>query len=117
MEKNSYAIDSTTTGITSQHLVAREDHNTQNDEMISSLEQKKSDVLSESMVTISDSTDSYATIPDDDPKNWPTTKKWRILFVVIVSGMLSPVASTILYPALITLQQELQTSETVVNSL
>ncbi|CAG8566031.1 1690_t:CDS:2 [Gigaspora rosea] len=137
MEKNSYAIESTTTDIASQHFVVREDHNTQNDEIISSLKQvfgpvifenekkieteqnykEKSDVHSESMVAISDSTDSYATMPDDDPKNWPTTKKWWILFVVIVSGMLSPVASTILYPALIILQQELQTSETVINSL
>ncbi|KAF0508671.1 MFS general substrate transporter [Gigaspora margarita] len=138
MEKNSSIIDSTTTVIASQHFIAREDPNTQNDERISSLEQEfgpvnfenekqieneqnykgKFEVLSESMFIMSDSNDSYATtVTNDDPKNWSTAKKWWILFVVIVSGMLSPIASTILYPAIITLRQELHISETVVNSL
>ncbi|KAF0472158.1 MFS general substrate transporter [Gigaspora margarita] len=138
MEKNSYAIDSTTTVIASQQCIAREDHNTQNDEIVTTIEQifgpviienekkienvqqeykEKCDVLIEYKEAISDSNDSYAIVTNDDPKNWPTTKKWWILFIVIVSGMLSPVTSTILYPALIILQQELQTSETVVNSL
>ncbi|RIB14176.1 hypothetical protein C2G38_2195885 [Gigaspora rosea] len=137
MEKSSSAIDSTITVTASQHFIAREDHNPQNDERISSLEQVfgpvnfenekkieneqnykgKCRVLSESMVIMPDSNNSYATVTNDDPKTWSTAKKWWILFVVIVSGMLSPIASTILYPAIITLRQELQISETVVNSL
>ncbi|KAF0370102.1 MFS general substrate transporter [Gigaspora margarita] len=138
MEKNSYAIDSTTTVIASQQFIAHEDHTTKNDEIVSSIEQvfgpviienekkieneqqdykEKCDVLTEYKNVISDSNDSYAIVTNDDPKNWPTTKKWRILFIVIVSGLLAHVTSTILYPALILLQQELQTSEIVVNSL
>ncbi|CAG8609596.1 15859_t:CDS:2 [Dentiscutata erythropus] len=136
MEKISYNINSTTTVISSQHFI-REDHNSQNDEKISSLEQgfgpvnfdsekkietepnykEKCEVHPQSMTAISDSNESYATVTNDDPKNWPSTKKWWILFVVIVSGMLSPIASTILYPAIITLRQELNTTEIVVNSL
>ncbi|CAG8593966.1 22890_t:CDS:1 [Gigaspora margarita] len=95
MEKNSSIIDSTTTVIASQHFIAREDPNTQNDERISSLEQEfgpvnfenekqieneqtykgKFEVLSESMFIMSDSNDSYATVTNDDPKNWSTAKK------------------------------------------
>ncbi|CAG8721254.1 15462_t:CDS:2, partial [Gigaspora rosea] len=137
MEENSYAIYSTTTVITSQHFIGREDHNSQNNERISSLEQGfgpvnfenekkieneqnykgKCDVFPESTATKSDSNDSYAIVTNDDPKNWPSAKKRCILFIVIVSGMLSPIASTILYSAIIKLRQELHTTEIVINSL
>ncbi|CAG8668769.1 4517_t:CDS:1, partial [Scutellospora calospora] len=31
---------------------------------------------------------------DDDPKNWPIKKKWLVLIIVTISGMLAPISST-----------------------
>ncbi|CAG8678427.1 9867_t:CDS:2, partial [Scutellospora calospora] len=75
---------------------------------------EKCEVLDGPVINVSNSNDIHA---NNDPKNWPSKKKWFILSIVVVSGMLSPIASTILYPAMLTLRQELNTTEIVVNSL
>ncbi|KAI8078060.1 major facilitator superfamily domain-containing protein [Gilbertella persicaria] len=51
-----------------------------------------------------------------DPKQLPPIKKNIILLVVAISGSISPVSSTLYYPALVTMQYALHTTATAMNA-
>ncbi|KAI8990893.1 major facilitator superfamily domain-containing protein [Mycotypha africana] len=51
-----------------------------------------------------------------DPKQFPRYKKNMILLVVALAGSVSPVSSTIYYPALLTMQDYFQTNDTTMNA-
>ncbi|KAI8369663.1 hypothetical protein BD560DRAFT_124906 [Blakeslea trispora] len=51
-----------------------------------------------------------------DPKQYSTVKKNTILFVVAIGGMISPISSTLYYPALVDMQYALNTSATAMNA-
>ncbi|CAG8762886.1 9326_t:CDS:2, partial [Gigaspora margarita] len=53
----------------------------------------------------------------DNPKHWSSRKKCLILFVLTITGTIIITTSSILFPALITLRKEFDTSEVAVNSL
>ncbi|KAK4514636.1 ATPase [Mucor velutinosus] len=53
---------------------------------------------------------------NSDPKQFPKYKKNMILCVVAIGGAISPVSSTIYYPALITMQEAFQTTDTTMNA-
>ncbi|KAF1802737.1 major facilitator superfamily domain-containing protein [Mucor lusitanicus] len=53
---------------------------------------------------------------NSDPKQFPRYKKNMILSVVAIGGAISPVSSTIYYPALITMQEAFQTTDTTMNA-
>ncbi|KAG2230535.1 hypothetical protein INT48_001187 [Thamnidium elegans] len=53
---------------------------------------------------------------DIDPKNFPRIKKNTILLLVAIGGAISPVSTTIYYPALITMQEDFQTTDTTLNA-
>ncbi|CAG8689739.1 6943_t:CDS:2 [Funneliformis caledonium] len=54
---------------------------------------------------------------DIDPKSWPRRKKYLILFIVALAGMMAPMSSTIIYPAIAELENDLNTSETLANGM
>ncbi|KAI8369847.1 major facilitator superfamily domain-containing protein [Choanephora cucurbitarum] len=51
-----------------------------------------------------------------DPKLYSPIKKNSILFVVAIAGMISPISSTLYYPALVDMQYALNTSATAMNA-
>ncbi|CAB4394086.1 unnamed protein product [Rhizophagus irregularis] len=57
------------------------------------------------------------TFIENDPKNWTDFKKNAILTIVTIAAMLSPIANTIFFPAILTVREELQTTETVINAV
>ncbi|CAG8788990.1 15021_t:CDS:2, partial [Cetraspora pellucida] len=46
-----------------------------------------------------------------DPINWPKRKKHFILFIIAVTGLIAPISSTILLPAVIKIGSDLNTSQ------
>ncbi|CAG8545472.1 5842_t:CDS:2 [Funneliformis mosseae] len=61
-------------------------------------------------------TPATPTYIENDPRNWSNTKKSTILIVVSISGMLSHIANTIFFPAILVVQEELHTTETLINT-
>ncbi|KAI9269650.1 major facilitator superfamily domain-containing protein [Helicostylum pulchrum] len=59
---------------------------------------------------------TYTNNSDVDPKNFPIIKKNTILFLVAIGGAISPVSTTIYYPALITMQHDFQTTDITLNA-
>ncbi|KAI9288156.1 hypothetical protein BC943DRAFT_185169 [Umbelopsis sp. AD052] len=53
---------------------------------------------------------------DIDPKTYTSRKKISITAVIALAGSISPISSTIYYPALVTVQEELNTTATAVNA-
>ncbi|KAI9497395.1 major facilitator superfamily domain-containing protein [Zychaea mexicana] len=51
-----------------------------------------------------------------DPRDYPMVKKSMILLVVAVAGTISPVATTIYYPAIVDMQVALNTTDTSMNA-
>ncbi|RUS19762.1 hypothetical protein BC937DRAFT_86956 [Endogone sp. FLAS-F59071] len=51
-----------------------------------------------------------------DPKKFPQGKKKMILLTVSLAGFIGPLSTTIYYPALETIQRDLDTTETLVNA-
>ncbi|KAI8140913.1 major facilitator superfamily domain-containing protein [Fennellomyces sp. T-0311] len=51
-----------------------------------------------------------------DPRDYPMFKKSMILLVVAVAGTISPVATTLYYPALVDMQVALNTTDTAINA-
>ncbi|CAG8724416.1 5955_t:CDS:2, partial [Funneliformis mosseae] len=56
-----------------------------------------------------------STLPPHDPKNWPKGKKSLILCIVSLASMISPMSSTIYYPAVIAIRDYFKTTEFIVN--
>ncbi|CAI2189299.1 367_t:CDS:2, partial [Funneliformis geosporum] len=54
---------------------------------------------------------------DIDPKNWPRRKKRLILFMIAFAGMIAPMSSTIIYPAVAKIENDLNTSEVLANGM
>ncbi|CAG8591926.1 6274_t:CDS:2, partial [Ambispora gerdemannii] len=54
---------------------------------------------------------------DENPMNWPRGKKRRILFLIAFAGMIAPLTSTILYPALNLIRKDLNTRQILANAL
>ncbi|CAG8484039.1 4914_t:CDS:2 [Acaulospora morrowiae] len=54
---------------------------------------------------------------DHDPRNWPAKKKNLILFIIAAAGILAPISSTIFFPALIEVRNDLNTTEVLANGL
>ncbi|GES88466.1 major facilitator superfamily domain-containing protein [Rhizophagus clarus] len=57
------------------------------------------------------------TFIENDPKNWTDLKKNTILIIVSIAGMLSPISNTIFFPAILTVREEMQTTESVINAV
>ncbi|CAI2162482.1 10853_t:CDS:2 [Funneliformis geosporum] len=55
------------------------------------------------------------TLPSHDPKNWPEGKKSIILLIISLASMISPMSSTIFYPAIIAIREYFKTTEFIVN--
>ncbi|KAL1921080.1 uncharacterized protein VTP21DRAFT_11715 [Calcarisporiella thermophila] len=53
---------------------------------------------------------------EEDPKYFSTLRKTVILFIIALSGLISPINSTIYYPALPVIQRELNASAIAVNA-
>ncbi|KAL4938128.1 hypothetical protein BDV06DRAFT_215333 [Aspergillus oleicola] len=51
----------------------------------------------------------------ENPKNYPRNKKWFITFIVAVAGSVGPMGSSIFFPALSQVTEELNTTETITN--
>ncbi|KAJ3054376.1 hypothetical protein HK097_001985 [Rhizophlyctis rosea] len=51
-----------------------------------------------------------------DPKKWPRHRKYGVLILVALAGTMSPINTTILYPALNDMAKDLNTSVDVINS-
>ncbi|GBB89131.1 hypothetical protein RclHR1_15810002 [Rhizophagus clarus] len=51
----------------------------------------------------------------DDPKNWSSKKKISILIIISLASMISPMANTMYYPAVIDVRQYFRTTEFIVN--
>ncbi|KAL4962835.1 MFS transporter [Aspergillus stella-maris] len=51
----------------------------------------------------------------ENPKLYPRNKKWFITFVVAVAGSVGPMGSSIFFPALSQVTEELNTTETITN--
>lgn len=51
-----------------------------------------------------------------DPKKFPKIKKNTILLLVAIGGAISPVSTTIYYPALIDMQRDFNTTDTIMNA-
>ncbi|KAI8980336.1 major facilitator superfamily domain-containing protein [Pilobolus umbonatus] len=50
-----------------------------------------------------------------DPRSFPAIKKYTILLVVSMAGINSPIASTIYLPAIVTMKDYFQTTDTIMN--
>ncbi|RIA97894.1 major facilitator superfamily domain-containing protein [Glomus cerebriforme] len=66
-------------------------------------------------ITIIDIESTTITSSYDDPKNWSPKKKLLILIIISFASMISPMANTIYYPALISIRQYFETTEFIVN--
>uniref|UniRef100_U9TNE9 Uncharacterized protein n=1 Tax=Rhizophagus irregularis (strain DAOM 181602 / DAOM 197198 / MUCL 43194) TaxID=747089 RepID=U9TNE9_RHIID len=53
---------------------------------------------------------------EDDPFLWPKKKKWIILSVLSCGAIIAPISSTIFYPAFLTVQEQLHTSDILVTT-
>ncbi|KAH8550002.1 major facilitator superfamily domain-containing protein [Umbelopsis sp. PMI_123] len=53
---------------------------------------------------------------DVDPKSYSNKKKISITAIIALAGSISPISSTIYYPALVTVQEALNTSATAINA-
>ncbi|KAF7721166.1 hypothetical protein EC973_005148 [Apophysomyces ossiformis] len=51
-----------------------------------------------------------------DPRSYSRTKKYTILLIVATAGAISPIASTIYFPAIIDMQDYFQTDATTINA-
>ncbi|CAG8471677.1 16859_t:CDS:10 [Acaulospora colombiana] len=54
---------------------------------------------------------------EDDPRNWSTKKKNFILFIIATAGILAPISSTIFFPAITVVRNDLRTTEVLANGL
>ncbi|RIA82508.1 major facilitator superfamily domain-containing protein [Glomus cerebriforme] len=57
------------------------------------------------------------TFIENDPKNWTDLRKRTILIIVSIAGMLSPIANTIFFPAILTVREEMHTTEPLINTV
>ncbi|KAI8371749.1 major facilitator superfamily domain-containing protein [Radiomyces spectabilis] len=53
---------------------------------------------------------------DTDPRTYSSLKKHTILFIVAIAGAMSPLASTIYFPAIVTMQYAFNTTDTAMNA-
>ncbi|CAG8505488.1 11224_t:CDS:2 [Diversispora eburnea] len=60
--------------------------------------------------------DEFENIPND-PQKWSRSRKNFILFIVAMAGILAPISSTILYPAIPKIKDDLHTSAVLANGL
>ncbi|CAG8591392.1 18549_t:CDS:2 [Acaulospora morrowiae] len=67
--------------------------------------------------TPSSQDEDFINIGQSDPRKWSRTKKNFILFIVAAAGIIGPIASTILYPAIPVIKDDLHTSAVLANGL
>ncbi|CAJ0767582.1 5496_t:CDS:2, partial [Entrophospora sp. SA101] len=83
----------------------------------------KDEVLSKESVniiipnSINKSPSSSLPIIINDPKNWPKKKKLHVLLIIAFASILIGMGGSILYPALISIQNDLETTEFLTNFL
>ncbi|CAB5381456.1 unnamed protein product [Rhizophagus irregularis] len=53
----------------------------------------------------------------NDPKYWPRKKKNFILFIISLAGMVAPLSSTIFYPSITNIENDLKTSRVLANGI
>ncbi|KAF9435944.1 hypothetical protein BGZ76_005165 [Entomortierella beljakovae] len=52
----------------------------------------------------------------DDPKDWPNSKKYTVVFVIAYCAFVAPLASGIYMPAIIQMKDDLNTSESMISA-
>ncbi|CAG8803604.1 17718_t:CDS:2, partial [Gigaspora margarita] len=52
----------------------------------------------------------------DDPRNWPSKKKWLVLAIITIAGMSHPIATIIQFPALVVMRNEFNASNLAINT-
>ncbi|CAJ0832386.1 4323_t:CDS:2 [Entrophospora sp. SA101] len=67
--------------------------------------------------SINKSPSSSLPIIINDPKNWPKKKKLHVLLIIAFASILIGMGGSILYPALISIQNDLETTEFLTNFL
>nr|CAG8574399.1 11643_t:CDS:10 [Entrophospora candida] len=67
--------------------------------------------------SINKSPSSSLPIIVNDPKNWPKKKKLHVLLIIAFASILIGMGGSILYPALISIQNDLETTEFLTNFL